>query len=59
MNVYAITEESPDADKDWFSHIIKTEYDCTSDNDIKMVIEDLNTKLGWEDTYQEVTGKHN
>jgi hypothetical protein len=24
-----------------------------------MVIEDLNTKLGWEDTYQEVTGKHN
>lgn len=46
MNAYAITEESPDADKDWFSHIIKTEYDCTTDNDIKMVIEDLNTKLG-------------
>lgn len=46
MNIRAPTQESDNADKDWFYQIMKTAYDSIPSNDIKMVIGDLNAKLG-------------
>jgi hypothetical protein len=37
---------------------MKTAYDSIPSNDIKMVIGDLNAKLGWEDIYKGVNRKH-
>jgi hypothetical protein len=56
MNAYAPTEESDDVDKDRFYQTVERAYDPISNNDIKMVIEDLNAKLGREDVYKRVIG---
>jgi hypothetical protein len=58
MNVYAPTEESDDVGKDWFYQIIKGVDNSRSNYDIKMVIRDLNDRLGQDNMYKEVTGKH-
>jgi hypothetical protein len=58
MNVYAPTEESDDVHKDQFYQTVEGVDDSRSNYDIKMVITDLNARLGQEDTYNGVTGKH-
>jgi hypothetical protein len=50
MNVYAPTEESDDVDKDWFYQTVEGVDDSRSNYDTKMVIRDLNARLGQEDT---------
>jgi hypothetical protein len=57
MNVYAPTEESDDVGKNWFYQTVEGVNNSRS-NYIKMVIRDLNARLGQEDTYSRVTGKH-
>jgi hypothetical protein len=58
MNVYTPTEESDDVDKDRFYQSMKRAYDSIPNNDIKMVIGDLNAKLGREDVYKGFITKH-
>lgn len=58
MNVYAWTEESDDIGKDRFYQIVEGVDDSSSNYDIKIVIRDLNARLGQEDTYNRVTAKH-
>jgi hypothetical protein len=58
MNVYAPTEESDDVGRAWFYRTVGGVDDFRSNYDIKMVIIDLNARLGQEDTYKGVTGKH-
>jgi hypothetical protein len=57
MNVYAPTDESDDVGKNWFYQTVEGD-DYFRLNYIKMVIRDLNARLGQEDTYNGVTGKH-
>jgi hypothetical protein len=58
MNAYAPTEELDDVDKDRFYQTMERVYDSIPNYDIKMVIGDLNGKLGREDVYKGVIGKH-
>ena len=58
MNVYAPTEESDDVGKEWFYQIVEGVNDSRWNYDIKMMIRDLIARLGQEDTYKGVTGKH-
>jgi hypothetical protein len=57
MNVYAPTDEPDDVFKDWFYQTVKEVDDSRSNYGIKMVIRDLNARLGQEDAYNGVTGK--
>ena len=57
MNVYALTEESDDVGKERFYQTVER-VDDSRWNYIKMVIRDLIARLGQEDTYKGVTGKH-
>jgi hypothetical protein len=56
--MYAPTEESDDVGKDWFYQTVEGVDDSRSNYDIKMVIKDLNARLGQEDTYNRFTAKH-
>ena len=58
MNVYIPIDESDDVGKDWFYQTVEGVSNSRSNYDIKMVIRDLNARLGQEDTYNRVTGKH-
>jgi len=58
MNVYAPTEESDYVGKDWFYETVEGVDDSRSNYDSKMVIRDLNARLGQEYSYKGVTGKH-
>jgi hypothetical protein len=57
MNAYAPTEELDDDDKDQFYQTMERAYDSIPNYDIKMVIGDLNGKLGREDVYKGVIRK--
>jgi len=46
MNVYAPTEQSDDVGKEWFYQIVEGVDESRKNYDIKMVIRDLNARLG-------------
>ncbi|XP_071652690.1 craniofacial development protein 2-like [Temnothorax longispinosus] len=57
INVHAETEEKRDSTKDSFYSILERVYDTTPSNDIKMMLGDLNAKIGRETIYRPIIGK--
>jgi endonuclease/exonuclease/phosphatase family metal-dependent hydrolase len=58
LNIHAETEDKDEATKDAFYQQLEQEYDSIPSNDIKIVIGDLNAKIGRDPTYQHITGRH-
>jgi exonuclease III len=57
INVHAPTEDKDEAEKDEFYNQLERSYDSAPSNDIKMIIGDLNAKLGKEEIYKGTIGK--
>lgn len=57
INAYAETEDKEDFTKDSFYNALERIYDTTPSNDIKIVLGDLNAKIGREPIYRPVIGK--
>jgi hypothetical protein len=58
INVHGPTEEKDELTKDYFYRVLEKTYNAAPGNDIKMVLSDFSAKLGREEEYQDVTGKH-
>jgi hypothetical protein len=58
INCHAPTEEKPEDDKDAFYEDLERLYDSCPRNDIKIVIGDMNAKVGQEDIYKRQIGRH-
>jgi hypothetical protein len=56
INMYALTEDKTDTEKESFDP--QTVIDRTPKSDTILVLSDANAKLGKEDIYNEVSGKH-
>ena len=56
--VHALTEEKEELEKEAFYQKIEEVYDSSLSNDIKTVLGDWNAKVGREEIYQGLTGKH-
>lgn len=57
MCVYAPTEEADEETKDAFYAHLEQEIDCIPKHDIKIILGDLNAKVGHEDAFRETIGK--
>jgi len=58
INVHAPTEEKEDLEKEAFYQKVEEVYDSCPSNDIKIVWGDWNAKVGREEIYQGIIGKH-
>jgi exonuclease III len=58
INMYAPTEDKTDVEKEKFYDDLQTVIDRTPKRDTILVLGDANAKLGEEDVYNEVSGKH-
>jgi endonuclease/exonuclease/phosphatase family metal-dependent hydrolase len=58
INVHAPTEEKEEEEKEAFYQKVEETYDSCPSNDIKIVLGDTNTKMGREDIYQGLIGRH-
>ena len=58
INIYAPTENKTDVEKVKFYDDLQTVLDRTPKSDRVIVLGDANAKLGKEDAYNEVSGKH-
>jgi len=58
INMYAPTEDKTEAEKEEFYDDLQTTIDRTPESDTAIVLGDTNAKLGKEDVYDEVSGKH-
>jgi len=58
INTYAPTEDKVDAEKEKFYEDLQTVIDRTPKSDTILVLGDVNAKLGKEDVYRGVSGKH-
>lgn len=58
INAHAETEDKDDLTKENFYLKLEQAYNATPSNDIKIVIGDLNAKIGKELTHREIIGKH-
>jgi hypothetical protein len=58
INIYAPTEDKMDVEKEKFYDDRQTALDRTPKSDTVIVLDDTNAKLGKEDVYNEVSGKH-
>jgi len=58
INVHAPTEEKEELEKEAFYQKVEEIYDSRPSNDIKIVLEDWNAKVGREEIYQGVIGRH-
>ena len=56
--VHALTEEKEELEKEAFYQKIEEVYDSCPSNNIKIVLRDWNAKVGREEIYQGLTGKH-
>ncbi|PNF31855.1 hypothetical protein B7P43_G08920 [Cryptotermes secundus] len=56
MNVHAPTEEKEEEVKDYFYQQMEETYDSIPSNDIKVILGDLNAKIGKEKEYRGVIG---
>jgi hypothetical protein len=52
FTLHAPTEEKEDIEKEVFYQKVEDVYDSCPSNDIKIVLGDLNTKVGHEEIYQ-------
>lgn len=57
INIHAPTEDKVDEDKELFYEELENAYDSCRANDIKIVIGDINAKIGKEEIYQEYIGR--
>ena len=57
INAHAPTEEKEETEKEAFYHKVEEIYDSCPSNDIKIVLGDLNAKVGREEIYQGLTGR--
>lgn len=57
INVHSPTEDKGKNDKDTFYHALESIYDSTPSNDIKIILGDLNAKIGRETTHQAIIEK--
>jgi exonuclease III len=57
INVHAPTEDKDETEKDGFYNQLERTYDSAPSNDIKIIIGDLNAKLGKEEIYKDTFGK--
>jgi hypothetical protein len=57
INVHAPTEDSEKTEEEVFYSLLERIYHCTPSNDIKIIIGDLNTKIGREEMFRDITGK--
>ena len=58
INAHAPTEEKPELEKESFYCKLEETYDSYPSNDIKILTGDLNAKIGREEMYQSIIGKH-
>ena len=58
LNMQAPTEDKADIEKEKFYDDLQIAVDRTPKSNTILVLVDANTKLGKEDTYKEVSGKH-
>jgi hypothetical protein len=58
INTYASTEDKEELVKDEFCQNLEKAYDAAPSNDIKMVIDALNAKIGRDETYIGTVGNH-
>ena len=58
INVHAPTEEKEEIEKEVFYQKVEEVYDSCPSNDIKIVLGDLNAKVGKEEIYQGLIGRH-
>ena len=58
INIYAPTEDKADPEKENFYEELQLVIDHTPKSDTILVLGDANAKLGKEDIYKEVSGKH-
>jgi len=58
INIQAETEEKEEMVKDELYQTLQRTYDKIPTNDIKIVLEDLNSKIGKEVEYEPTIGKH-
>jgi endonuclease/exonuclease/phosphatase family metal-dependent hydrolase len=58
INIHGPTEEKDELTKDYFYQVLEKTYNAAPGNNIKMVLGDFNAKLGREEEYQDVIGKH-
>jgi len=58
FNIYAPTEDKTDVEKEKFYDDLQTVLDRTPKSDTVIVLGDANAKLGKEDVYNEISGKH-
>jgi hypothetical protein len=57
INVHAPTEDSEEMEKEEFYSLLERIYDSTPSNDIKIIIGDLNAKIGREEILRDIIGK--
>ena len=58
INMHAPTEEKEELEKGAFYQKVEEKYDSCPSNDIKIVLGDWNPKVGREEIYQGVIGRH-
>jgi hypothetical protein len=58
INVHAPTKEKTEEEKGKFYDDLQRTYKTVPKHDIVLILGDLNTKIGKEKTYDNVTGKH-
>jgi hypothetical protein len=57
INVHALTEEKMEEEKDKFYNDLQKTYNSVMKHYIIMILVDLNTKIGKEKAYENLTGK--
>jgi len=58
VNIYAPTKDKADSEKETFCEQLQMVFDQIPKSDTTVVLGDANAKLGKEDVYKEVSGKH-
>ena len=58
INVHAPTEEKEETEKEAFYQKVEEIYDLCPSNDIKILLGDLNAKVGKEEIFQGIIGRH-
>jgi hypothetical protein len=58
INVHAPTEVKEDIEKELFYELLERTYDNHPKNDLKIIIRDMNAKVGREKIYRKYVGRH-